>query len=171
MISADSNANKLLVALNDVPAWKDDMPRLVRGALGRMQRGRWNTTVANAWGVVALGKFSARFESTPVTGTTTATLGGRHVHARVETGRRRRRRSRRSSRGPTRARTSTLAQDGTGAPWVTLQSLAAIPLKEPLSSGYRITRTVTPVQQADGGPVAARRHRARHARQSRRSRT
>ena len=40
------------------------------------QRGRWNTTVANAWGVVALGKFSARFEATPVTGTTTAaTLG------------------------------------------------------------------------------------------------
>ena len=46
-----------------------------------------------------------------------------------------------------RARASTLAQDGTGAPWVTLQSIAAIPLKEPLSSGYRITRTVTPIQQ------------------------
>ncbi len=39
MISADSNANKLLVALNDVPAWKEDMPRMVRGTLGRMQRG------------------------------------------------------------------------------------------------------------------------------------
>ncbi len=35
MVSADSNANKLLIAVNDVPAWKDDMPRLVRGALGR----------------------------------------------------------------------------------------------------------------------------------------
>jgi EAL domain-containing protein (putative c-di-GMP-specific phosphodiesterase class I) len=33
MISADSNANKLLVALNDAPAWKDDMPRRVRTAL------------------------------------------------------------------------------------------------------------------------------------------
>ena len=39
------------------------MPRLVRGALGRMQRGRWNTTVANAWGVLALDRFSARFEA------------------------------------------------------------------------------------------------------------
>ena len=58
MISADANANRLLLALNDVPAWSDDMPRLVRGALGRMQRGRWNTTVANAWGVLALEKFS-----------------------------------------------------------------------------------------------------------------
>src|SRR4029434_1571010 len=40
-----------------------------------------------------------------------------------------------------------IAQDGTGAPWVTLQSLAAIPLKEPVSSGYRITGTITRIQQ------------------------
>jgi uncharacterized protein YfaS (alpha-2-macroglobulin family) len=35
---------------------------------------------------------------------------------------------------------------------VTVQSLAAIPLKEPLSSGYKIQKTVTPVQRkaADG---------------------
>ena len=105
MISADSNANKLLVALNDVPAWKDDMPRLVRGALGRMQHGRWNTTVANAWGVVALGKFSARFESTPVTGTTTASLSGNTLRRTRGNRTTARRRSRRSSRGPTRART------------------------------------------------------------------
>jgi uncharacterized protein YfaS (alpha-2-macroglobulin family) len=40
-----------------------------------------------------------------------------------------------------------LKQDGTGAPWVTVQSIAAIPLTTALSSGYRITRTVTPIQQ------------------------
>ena len=53
----------LLLALLDAPGWREDMPRLVRGTLGRMQRGRWNTTVANAWGVLALDKFSAPFES------------------------------------------------------------------------------------------------------------
>ncbi len=146
MISADSNANKLLVAFNDAPAWKDDMPRLVRGALGRMQHGHWNTTVANAWGVVALGKFSARFETTPVTGHTAATLDeqvfthawqpddGNKTFAKLLA-------------WPDAMRKVGIAQDGTGAPWVTLQSLAAIPLKEPLSSGYRITRTITPIQQ------------------------
>ena len=40
-----------------------------------------------------------------------------------------------------------LKMDGTGRPWATVQSLAAIPLKEPLSSGFNITRTVTPVLQ------------------------
>ena len=146
MISADSNANKLLLALNDVPAWKEDMPRMVRGSLGRMQRGHWNTTVANAWGVLALAKFSARFEATPVTGTTVATLadqtvshawqaddGGKPFAQRLP--------------WPDGRQDLALKQEGTGAPWVTLQSIAAIPLTTALSSGYRITRTVTPIQQ------------------------
>ena len=38
---------------------------------------------------------------------------------------------------------------GAGKPWLTLQSLAAVPLKAPLASGYSITRTVTPIEQAD----------------------
>jgi uncharacterized protein YfaS (alpha-2-macroglobulin family) len=32
---------------------------------------------------------------------------------------------------------------------VTIQSLAAIPLKEPFSSGYKIQKTIIPVQQKD----------------------
>ena len=75
MISSDSNAVRLLLELLDRPAWREDMPRLVRGALGRQQRGHWNTTVANAWGTLAMEKFSAAFESTPVTGTTAIRYG------------------------------------------------------------------------------------------------
>jgi uncharacterized protein YfaS (alpha-2-macroglobulin family) len=146
MISADSNANKLLVALNDVPAWKDDMPRLVRGALGRMQRGRWNTTVANAWGVVALATFSARFETTPITGTTTAALAGTTFAHAWKPGDGNKTFAQKLA-WPDARESVTVTQDGSGAPWVTLQSLAAIPLTEPLSSGYRITRTITPIQQ------------------------
>jgi len=150
MISADANANKLLVAFNDVAAWKDDMPRLVRGSLGRMQRGRWNTTVANAWGVVALRKFSDRFESTPVTGVTAAALGDEVVTHAWQPGAGDQTFARRLA-WPESQQNVGIAQDGTGAPWVTLQSIAAIPLREPLSSGYRIARTVTPVQQQVAG--------------------
>jgi uncharacterized protein YfaS (alpha-2-macroglobulin family) len=146
MISADSNANKLLVALADVPAWKDDMPRLVRGSLGRMQYGRWNTTVANAWGVVALAKFSSRFEATPVTGTTTATLAGTSFAHAWQAEDANKTFAQRLA-WPEARESVTFTQDGTGAPWVTLQSIAAIPLTAPLSSGYRITRTITPIQQ------------------------
>ncbi len=146
MISADSNANKLLLALNDVPAWKDDMPRMVRGSLGRMQHGRWNTTVANAWGVLALDKFSARFETTPVTGTTTATLGAETV-SRAWQGNEDARPFARRLPWPDGRDNVLLQQDGTGAPWITLQSIAAIPLTTAVSSGYRVTRTVSPVQR------------------------
>jgi uncharacterized protein YfaS (alpha-2-macroglobulin family) len=110
--------------------------------------------------VVALGKFSARFESTPVTGTTTATLAGTtFAHAwKPDDGAKT---FAEKLAWPDARESVTVTQDGAGAPWVTLQSLAAIPLKAPLSSGYRITRTVTPIQQktkdraGDGLPRAS----------------
>jgi uncharacterized protein YfaS (alpha-2-macroglobulin family) len=146
MISADANANKLLLAMNDVPGWQEDMPRMVRGALGRMQHGRWNTTVANAWGSLALEKFSARFEATPVTGTTTAMLAGStFAHAwKADDGNRT---FAQKLPWPEGRANVALKQEGTGTPWVTISSIAAIPLTTALSSGYRVTRTVTPLQQ------------------------
>ena len=150
MISADRNANRMVLALLDDPAWRDDMPRLVRGALSRMQRGRWNTTVANAWGIVAVDKFSAAFESTPVTGTTTATLKAEkfsHVW-KDDDGIKP---FEKKLSWPEGREPLDVAQDGTGRPWVTLQSIAAIPLKIPFSSGYKVSRMVTPVQQKMAG--------------------
>ena len=38
--------------------------------------------------------------------------------------------------------------DGPGRPWIALQALAAVPLKAPLSAGYRITRSVSALQRA-----------------------
>jgi uncharacterized protein YfaS (alpha-2-macroglobulin family) len=150
MVSADSNANRLLLALLDAPAWKDDMPRLVRGALGRMQRGHWNTTVANAWGVLAVEKFSAAFETEAVTGTTSATLGSeRYVHAWTANDGAKPFDKRLS--WPQQRTDLALQQDGSGKPWITMQSIAAIPLKEALSTGYKISREVTAVQQQTKG--------------------
>jgi hypothetical protein len=40
----------------DKPEWKEDMPRLLNGALQRQNSGHWGTTTANAWGTLALGK-------------------------------------------------------------------------------------------------------------------
>ena len=97
MISTDSNAVRALLELLDRRAWREDVPRLVRGALGRQQRGHWNTTVANAWGVLAMEKFSAAFESTPVTGETAVRYGERS--ASRCTGRARPRRRSSSCRG------------------------------------------------------------------------
>ena len=40
---------------------------------------------------------------------------------------------------------------GTGRPWITVQSRAAIPLTEPMSSGYTITKKVTSVERTRAG--------------------
>lgn len=148
MISADSNANRLLLATMNRPEWRDDLPRLVRGALGRQQSGHWNTTVANAWGVLALEKFSATFESVPVTGSTALRYGAEKreiTWPRVASG---------ApdallawqTQGPLE-----ISQHGTGAPWVLVRATAALPLRQPLSSGFRITRSVAPVEQQQPG--------------------
>ncbi|HEY5800132.1 MAG TPA: MG2 domain-containing protein, partial [Burkholderiaceae bacterium] len=76
MVSPDVNANRLLMAMADAPEWKSDIGRVARGSLGRQQQGRWNTTVANAWGVLALEKFSKLHEAVAPAGATTAQLAG-----------------------------------------------------------------------------------------------
>ncbi|WP_259294972.1 alpha-2-macroglobulin [Paraburkholderia sp. DHOC27] len=45
----------------------------------------------------------------------------------------------------------TLTHEGTGKPWASIESLAAVALKAPLAAGYRITRTVTPLDPAVRG--------------------
>ena len=42
-----------------------------------------------------------------------------------------------------------VTHEGSGSPWLTLQSLAAVPLKAPFAAGYQIKRSVTPLEQAD----------------------
>ena len=45
--------------------------------------------------------------------------------------------------------TLSVAHQGTGKPWLTVQSMAAVPLAAPRFAGYRIRRSVEPVEQAD----------------------
>ena len=143
MISADSNANRLVLATLAVPEWRDDIPRLVRGALSRQQDGHWNTTPANAWGVLAMEKFSAAFESTPVTGATgvhyAATqrvISWPQAHGSADL----------SLPWADGRHTLGVAQSGGGKPWVMVRATAALPLDHALFTGYKITRTVTPIE-------------------------
>ena len=148
MISGDVNANRVLLSMMKQDKWREDLPRLVRGSLGRQQRGHWNTTVANAWGVLAMERFAGKFEAEPVAGVTRGMLAKQQRQLDW---------TRQGDGGslmfswPAGQATLGLQQDGTGRPWVTVQSLAAIPLKDPFSSGYRINRTVAAVEQKTKG--------------------
>ena len=148
MISADVNANRLLLSALDLPQWREDLARLARGALGRQQRGHWSTTLANAWGVLALEKFSAALEKDAVTGATRAALAGQ-AHALEWVG---------DADGgswmfawPASAAPLQITHEGGGKPWATIQSLAAVALSQPLASGYRIERTMNGVEQKERG--------------------
>ncbi|RRD57645.1 alpha-2-macroglobulin [Comamonadaceae bacterium OH2545_COT-014] len=52
--------------------------------------------------------------------------------------------------------TLVVAHQGNGKPWLTVQSLAAVPRTAPLAAGYQIRKTVTPVEQAGKGQPAGR---------------
>ncbi len=108
------------------------------------REGAWDLTLANAWGVLAMEKFSKAFEAVPVSGSTRATLSAQshttdwNASPKGETS---------LFSWPTKKEELSVSHQGTGKPWVTVQSLAAIPLKEPFSSGYKIKKTMTPVEQ------------------------
>ncbi len=175
MQSGDVNTARLILAVMNEPAWRDDMPRLANGFISRQQRGAWLTTTANLWGGIALEKFSAAFEATPVAGNTKATMGANSAAvdwARVERitagdaqGKANEAKMFGAPASPGNLRnntgflpwgkeakeTLTVTHQGTGKPWLTIQSLAAVPLTAPMNAGYQIKKTVTATEQAVAG--------------------
>jgi hypothetical protein len=172
MVSGDVNANRMLINALDGPppageGAVQDLARLARGALARQQRGRWNTTVANAWGVLAMAKFAARFEAQPVAGSTLLSVGAPGAGASVDwsaperapgAGREASLAWPEGASGavPYAARsaaeaTLTLRHEGSGRPWATIRSRAAVPLRERLDSGFRVSRETSPVEQKVAG--------------------
>jgi uncharacterized protein YfaS (alpha-2-macroglobulin family) len=144
MVSPDVNAVRLILHLLETREWREDLPRLMRGTLGRQRRGAWDLTLANAWGVLAVEKFARAFEAGPVGGTTSASLAG--STARMDWSHKPKGDTLRLP-WPAKREDLTVSHEGSGRPWITTQAQAAIPLKAPLSTGYRITRTVRPVDQ------------------------
>ncbi len=148
MQNGDVNAARLMLAVMNNPAWKDDMGRLATGLLGRQSKGAWRTTTANLWGSLAVEKFATKFDATTVTGSTQATSRGGSARAGWQ------------KTGaapdlflpwaaPAQPDSLSITHMGTGKPWLTVQSLAAIDLKAPFSAGYQIKKTITPMEQAN----------------------
>nr|MCU0734609.1 MG2 domain-containing protein [Methylotetracoccus sp.] len=148
MRSADVDTVRAILTLSDQSAWKDDLPKLVAGALQRQIRGHWDTTVANAWGVLALEKFGGLFQGTPVAGNSDIALGAvRSGWAWTPE----RQRAELDFLWPAQESWLELEHHGAGAPWAVIQSRAALPLQEADFSGYSIRRSIEPVEQQQTG--------------------
>ena len=172
MAGGDVNSARLLLTMLDDPAWKDDLGRLASGFIARQRGGAWDTTAANLWGGLALEQFSKTRESEPVSGATQAVLGD--ARAQVDWTKVTRLKAGDLAAAPSAygapaqpgqftgnsmllpwpAKASDkqpliVTHSGSGKPWLTLQSLAAVELKAPFAAGYQIKRTVTPADQTD----------------------
>jgi uncharacterized protein YfaS (alpha-2-macroglobulin family) len=153
MVSSDANAFRLIEAVIDDAGWQGDLPALMQGAMLRQQRGHWQGTVANLWATIALDRFSQRFESESLSGNTHLALGPLPVQnfawpakageanklllpwpARMAAGER-----------------LQLTHEGSGKPWVMLQTIAAVPVSEARANGFRVTRELSAVQQKQPG--------------------
>lgn len=148
MDSADANAARLILAVRQLPAWREDLPRLVMGALGRQRQGAWLTTTANAWGALAVRRFTEQGERAAVQGRTTAALvdaEATQVWSAAPAGRVLTLPWPPAQPGSFVDDSLRLRHDGPGRPWATVQVLSAMPLKAPVQAGYSVRRTVSVV--------------------------
>lgn len=151
MVSPDQNAVRAILVAMNLDGWREDLPRMARGVLLKRKGGHWQTTTANAWGVLAMEAFSERFESQPVEGLSRASLASftKTLNWKKEGDG-----GTLSFDWPHSASSLDIVQKGSGRPWLMIQSRAAVPLKTPFSSGYRIGKTIEVLERKRPGMLS-----------------
>ena len=141
-LKAAGYADPLLVAANDA-YWAADAPRLARGLMQMQQRGRWETTPANALGRLAMTGFAAQFETAPVNGRTTVVLSNaRQVAVWPAPA---------PIRLPAADALLSLDHAGSGLPWALVSISAAVPATRPAANGLTLRRQVSAIRQSVPG--------------------
>ena len=148
MSSTDEAAIKATQVTLGRPGWQDDAPRMMAGVALRQLHGHWDTTTANAWGAVAVRKFAGLYPAQAIAGTTTLALGGQSQSRGWPLATERRLVS---FALPAAQAPLVLRQSGGAAPWATVSVRAAVPLRQPLFAGYRVSRKVDMVQARNPG--------------------
>ena len=139
------------VSINE-PSWGQDVGRMARGVVARLRLGHWDTTMANAWGVTQLRRFSREFEKEKVTGETKVSaenISGLFSWQASPNGERKLLNwPKGSEKGSVQVQFN---HSGSGKPWIHFETISAIPLKAPLDMGYQISRKITAVTQTVPG--------------------
>ena len=144
LTSADSTAVRAVLTVLEEESWRGEIPRFMLGTLNQQKKGRWDTTMANAWGRLLADRFSRRFEETPPQGVSRVTLTDQTRELawqeQAEGGEL-------TLAWPDRQEDLHLDHQGDGAPWVAVVSRAAIKGEGERANGYTIHRALTPVEQ------------------------
>jgi alpha-2-macroglobulin len=147
MSSGDEMALRALNVVLGRPGWSAEEPKMMVGAAMRQSRGHWDTTTANAWGAVAARKFARLYPANAITGVTTVSLAAQSLTRNWPA----------PADAPAlrlalpMAKTPLVMKHGPAGPWATVSLSAAVPLKAPLFAGYRISKQITAIQQANKG--------------------
>lgn len=147
---------RLLIAMMDQSDWKRDLPLLAMGLLSIQKGGAWSTTTANLYGSLAINLFSQKYETTGVDGQVRLSLSDSTQAVQANWA------SMQESDGVRAQRFSlpwaregrdilTIAQQGKGHAWATVQVRSAQVPNAPVAAGMALTRTVIPVSQAQPG--------------------
>ncbi|MCP1118138.1 alpha-2-macroglobulin family protein [Robbsia andropogonis] len=170
MTGSQTNAARMLLDFLNDPGWQDALPRMATGLLAMQRNGAWSTTTANALGTLAITRFSRKFERAPVNGTTRISVGSDDRALRWPSGNDKASLAtllpwasapsapRAVATGSDKTRTTDvgvsslrIVHQGSGKPWATIESLAAVPVSAPFAAGYRIKKTITPLSPAEKG--------------------
>jgi hypothetical protein len=147
MVSDDEVAMKALNAVIGRRGWEGDAARMMIGVALRQQRGHWDTTPSNAWGVVTTQRFAKAYPGA-VAGITTARFSGQMLSRKW------------GDSAPMRfalpaTRSPLLLTHSTSpAPWANVSLRAAVPLCAPAFSGYRVSRQVSFLDRQKPGKLS-----------------
>jgi uncharacterized protein YfaS (alpha-2-macroglobulin family) len=133
-------------------SWTQDVGRMARGIVARLRLGHWDTTMANAWGVTQLRRFSEKFEKEKVTGETTIVASNMSELFSWQSFPNGEKRAFEWPKGSERNNVLVrFNHSGSGKPWIHFETLSAIPLKAPFELGFKISRKIIPVTQSTPG--------------------
>ncbi|MFL6657115.1 MAG: MG2 domain-containing protein [Massilia sp.] len=124
------------------PIWTDELVLLPRAIADAQRHGSWQTTVGNALSVAALQHLLKEGEQGPVTGVSTASLAGQVRTATWP--------SAAAAQLPLPVMGSAplvLEHRGTGAPWASINLLAANKGRAAVSHGLAVSKTTSAVEQ------------------------
>jgi hypothetical protein len=167
MDSADANAARSILAVLDDPGVAGRPAAMVVGSLARQRRGRLADDhrqplgIAGARQVLGPASSRCRWPAAPWQERVRCRPARRRVRHRpmpsaLPTGlvadwSRQANGASLKVGWPAAGNQLEVVQDGAGKPWLTVQSLAAIPLKAPLAAGYAVVRSTTAVERKDPG--------------------
>ncbi|MDF3819411.1 MG2 domain-containing protein [Leptospira sp. 96542] len=148
MGSKDYTMAKLLLWTFSDPSYKKDLPRLIKTFLKMQKNASFDTTLANAYAILVMDRIAKNLESEKVSdGNVNIQSLGKSYSLEPN--------GKRILSIPLSDKGADLSLEyaGKGKPWIEWQVKSKLPLKEPISSGYRLKRSVEVVKAAKKGQL------------------